>query len=167
RLAARGAVMRLRRSVRRGARRVVAGAGLRYAHAAGDVAVAPTGVATGQRERSGRDEQRDRRQPGDALDDGRVHANVAPSRSPNDSRTTPSKSAGSSPSAFANSRRYMSMNERSSSRRVSPPAYSRAIRSSSHTFHSRGVDTRGVIETTSGSGSAAGSGSGMGSGSGS
>src|SRR4029453_1066007 len=63
---------------------------------------------------------------------------------PNDSRTSVSNSSGRSPSAFANSRRWIRSAPHSSWR---SPA-SRTARSSSHRFHSRG----GAVTTGSGSG---------------
>src|SRR6266511_1545541 len=86
------------------------------------------------------------------------------SSSPNDSRTTLSKSAGSVPSGFAKSRRCMRTRACSSACSGFTDRFRRTRRSSSQTFHSRGapVNCAGRLMTT-GSGSGAGGGGGGGS----
>src|SRR5712691_2835392 len=101
RVAARGSPVAGRRTVRGGVRRVG------RTDCAGDRRM-PAPRPAREREGCDRDDQRDRRQPNRALDGGRTHEEyAASSASPNDSRTIPSKSDGRTPSALANSRRYM------------------------------------------------------------
>src|SRR5919204_5261420 len=151
-LPARRAAMRRSRAIRRRACRVV------RADTSGNRFVSAGSMC--ERERSEPDQERDRRQPCRSLDDGCPQNGIASSSSPNVSRTTPSKSAGRWPSGFANSRRYMSRYDRSSSRATSAPDCSRTRRSSSQTFHSRGSVRRGASGTTEDTGLGSGSGSG-------
>src|SRR4029077_19536788 len=150
------------RSVRRGPCGVVAV--LRAGHAdGGGKLVLRARVAMIDRERRDRGDQGDPGQPGRALGQRHVHATLC-STSPNDSRTRASKSAGRGPAGPANSRRYIRRYERSSFRATSSPPWSRAARSSSQRFHSRGLSFAGRKATTrpgsSGSVSSSGSGSG-------
>ena len=74
-----------------------------------------------------------------ALEQRRAHApGRRSSRPPNDSRTRPSNSAGSDPSACANWRRCRKRYDHSSRRSGCARASSRAMRSRSQRFHSRG-----------------------------
>src|SRR5262249_60200702 len=62
-------------------------------------------VAASERARGDHSHEADADQPDGALDEPRAHSATARSRSPNASRTSRSKSAGSVPSGPANSRR--------------------------------------------------------------